>query len=257
MKRTIYFRVSTEAQSYNRQLYQMTEYFNRMGISWDGAEIVSEKITSHTKFQERKIYSILKKAQEGDIIYVCQLDRLGRSTIDVLQLIEYAVETGVTIITIDNNQTIENKSNTGKLYITILAAMAEMERELRAERCRAGLEAAKEELAKKGKRIARCSGREQTHFGNEKGCDMSKAVEASAQKRTDAAIRWLEQSKAVKYARMESAKGRSVTEIAASLGELFNLHDGDGVNPYATPKGCKPCKGTVSRWLSETNPIAI
>lgn len=258
MKRTIYFRVSTEAQSYDRQLFQITEYFNRMGISMESVEIISEKITSHTKFTERKIYPILKNATEGDVIYVCQLDRLGRSTIDVLQLVEYAVSKGVTIITCDNGQTIENRSQAGKLYLTILAAMAEMERELRAERCQAGIDAAREEIKKYGRRISRISGRVQTRWGNAKGTEETKLImaaarEANALLRAEKSATWKQTSKAYKRALRKKAEGWTLTQTVADLTELYAENPED----YCTPNGCCPSKGTVSKWWRESNPLLV
>lgn len=257
MARYAYIRVSTQAQSYDRQILKLKEYFDRMAINQDGITIVEEKITSHTRFTERKIYPILKGAKEGDIIYVCQLDRLGRTMMDILELVDYATKKGIILLTIDNGYQLENRTAMGKMYLGILSAMAEAERELRAERCQAGLDAAKEELARKGKRIARCSGREQTHFGNEKGCDMSKAVEASAQKRVDTAILWREQSKAVSRARSKRAEGWKIDDIVKDLCELYDDFDGNGINPYGTPSGCKPSKGTVSKWLRDSNPLFV
>lgn len=117
MARTIYIRVSTGKQTYDRQLLEMNRYFERMGMSMDDVKIISEKITSHTEFKERLIYPILKKAKEGDIIYVCQLDRLGRTMIDILELVTYAVNKGVILLTIDNGYQLENRTAMGKLYL--------------------------------------------------------------------------------------------------------------------------------------------
>lgn len=257
MARYAYVRVSTQAQSYDRQILKLNEYFDRMGTDKDSITIVSEKITSHTRFTQREIYPILEKASEGDIIYVCQLDRLGRTMVDILELVDYATKKGIILLTIDNGYQLENRTAMGKMYLGILSAMAEAERELRAERCQAGLDAAKEELARKGKRIARCSGRVQTHFGNQKGCDMSKAVEASAIKRVNDAILWLEKSKAVSRARAKRAEGWKIDDIVKDLCELYDDFEEDGPNPYGTATGCKPTKGTVSKWCREMNPIAI
>lgn len=260
-----YIRVSTEKQSYDRQLFNLTEYFSRMGINPDGVTVVSEKITSHTRFTARKIYPVLKKAQEGDIVYTCQLDRLGRTMVDILELVDYATKKGVTLLTIDNGYQLENRTAMGKMYLGILSAMAEAERELRAERCQSGVDAAREELEKNGQRIARVSGKIQTHWGNRKGTDETKHImaiarEYAAERATDSAILWLEQSCAVEFARTERKKGRGIIEIAESLGELYDMHqkkNPDVTNPYATRTGCKPSKGTVSRWCREMNPLAV
>lgn len=254
-----YIRVSTQSQSYDRQILKLNEYFDRMRINKDGITIVSEKITSHTHFTERKIYPILQNAQEGDVIYVCQLDRLGRTMMDILELVDYATKKGVILLTIDNGYQLENRTAMGKMYLGILSAMAEAERELRAERCQAGIDAAKEEIAKYGKRISRISGKEQTHFGNKKGCDMSAAIEVSVQRRIDTAIMWRNKSKAVMFARRRRGEGWGIVQITDELGKLYDeFHETDGTkNPYATPTGCKPTKGTVSKWCRDMNPLGV
>lgn len=267
MKQTAYVRVSTQEQSYDRQRLEFETYFNNRNIDPATVEFVEEKITSHTNFKQRAIYKVLKNAQPGDIVYACQLDRFGRSVQDVLDLVDFAMAQGVELVTLDGH-TIENKTPMGRMILTMLAAFAEMERTLRAERCLSGMEAAKAEIATHGRRTARCSGREQTRFGNEKGTNETKRImaiarESSIAKRMDSAIAWREQSIAVEYVRTERMKGRGIVEITASLGELYDMHEkkrdasSDKPNPYATPNGCKPQKGTVSRWCREMNPIAI
>lgn len=252
MARYAYIRVSTGKQTYDRQLHDLNKYFDRMGMNWDGVEIVTEKITSHTTFKERQLYPVLQKAQEGDIIYVCQLDRLGRTMVDILELVDYAAKKGIILLTIDNGYQLENKTAMGKLYLGMVSAMAEAERELRAERCQAGIDAAKEELKKNGHRITK-RGTIQTHWGNQKGCDMSAAIEARIKAKADAIIAWREQSKAVRYAQRKRSEGWGVSQIADELGKLYD----ENPEIYGTPTGCKPSKGTVSKWLRESNPIAV
>lgn len=257
MARYAYFRVSTENQSHERQLYRMTEYFTRMGMGWDDVEIVSEKITSHTQFTQRAIYPVLKNAKEGDIIFVCQLDRLGRTMVDILELVDFAVKRGVVLLTIDNGYQLENKTAMGKLYLGMVSAMAEAERELRAERCQAGTDAAMEELRTKGRRVTR-RGTVQTHWGNAGGTEktkeiMRKAREASAVAAQDRAIRWREGSKAVRFALRKRAEGWGVTQIAEELGKLYD----DSPEVYGTPTGSRPSKGHVSKWIREANPLTL
>lgn len=259
MKRIVYFRVSTEAQSHERQLYRMQEYYTRMGMSWDNVEIVSEKITSHTSFTERKLYPYLVNAQKDDVIYVCQLDRLGRTMVDILALVDFAVKKGVTIITIDNGYQIENKTAMGKLYLGMVSAMAEAERELRAERCQAGVDSAIAELKEKGMRKTR-NGTIQTQWGNSKGCDTSAATEASIIAKKERSLAWRKQSAAVKFAFRERAKGRTYQQIVDSLSELYDDNkpsDPNVMNPYGTPQGIKPQKAHISNWLNDPDLITI
>lgn len=89
--------------------------------------------------------------------------------------------------------------------------------------------------------------------------DVSAMVDAAAQKRSEAAILWRDQSKAVSFVRRKKAEGWTLTQITDELGKLYDefVSTDGSANPYATPNGCKPQKGTVSRWCREMSPIAI
>lgn len=260
-----YIRVSSEKQAYDRQLCQFNEYFNHRGIDTSKVQFVEEKITSYTSFRQRAIYPILRDAKEGDIIYACQVDRFGRTVDDLIQLVDYADAKGIELQALKESMRVTRKTPIGKMILTMMATAAEMERDNFAERRRYGIKAAREELAKNGIRISRISGREQTRWGNAKGTDETKRImaiarEASAAAKQDAAILWREQSQAVKFAQRKKTEGWTIQQIADELGHLFDENipaDNDEKNPYATPTGCKPSKGTVSKWCREMNPIAV
>lgn len=252
MRQTAYVRVSSEKQSYDRQKLEFREYFKRRGVDPESVNYVTEKVSSHTSYKEREIYKLINGSEPGDIIYACQLDRFGRTVQDVLDLVDFAMSKGVELITTDGH-TIENKTPMGRMMLTMLAAFAEMERSLRAERCASGKEAEREELEKYGYRIARVSGRIQTRMGNEKGCDMSAALEASIAAKQDAAIRWKEQSKGFNWVRTQLAKGKPRALI---IEEFNELHAQDPEN-YSTRGGKPLSPGTLSKWCREINPLAI
>ena len=245
-----YIRVSTEAQSYDRQIYQFNEYFSRIGIDKSNVTFIQEKITSYTSFKERAIYPILVNAQQGDIIYICQLDRLGRTVEDIIQLVKFADERGIILQAVKESMQVTYKTQTGKMMLTLLAMVAEMERDLRAERCKAGIEAAKDEIKRNGARVSRCSGRVQTRMGNEKGCDMSAANEASCISKQNAAILWREQSVGYQWVKKQLAKGKRRDMI---IEEFNELHETDPLN-FSTSKGKPLTKGTLSHWASELSP---
>lgn len=257
MARFCYFRVSTEAQSYERQMFRMTEYFNRMGMNMAGVEIISEKITSHTEFTQRKLYPVLKNAKEGDIIYVCQLDRLGRTMVDILELVDYAVKKGVVLLTIDNGYQLENRTAMGKLYLGMVSAMAEAELELRAERCQAGVDSAVTEIKNKGRRITR-RGTVQTHWGNKKGTEQTKTIcakarEAAAISAQDSLIKWKEESVAYQWAMEKFAEGWCRNAII----EEFNKLNARQPDVFCTRGGTPLSKGVLSRWIRDANPLTL
>lgn len=96
--------------------------------------------------------------------------------------------------------------------------------------------------------------------GRKKGCDTSAGTEASARARTDAKIQWIAESKAVKFARRKRAEGLSLGQIANELSKLYDDNtpaNPNELNPYGTPRGCRPNAGHVSVWIRETNLLLV
>ena len=199
---------------------------------------------------------MLKNAKEGDIVYVCQLDRLGRSMVDILELVDYAVKKGVILMTIDNGYQLENKTAMGKLYLGMVSAMAEAERELRAERCQAGVDSAMNDLKENGQRITR-RGTIQTHWGNKKGTEETKRImtiasDAAAQKRIDDKIKWKEQSAAYKWTMDRVAENMPRKEIVRLFNEQYKY------NPdFCTRSGKPLTEAILSGWVREANPLVL
>lgn len=260
-----YIRVSSEDQSYARQYCQFNEYFDRCGIDKDKVQYIEEKITSYSSFRERAIYPILKNAKEGDIIFACQVDRFGRTVDDLIQLVDYADSRNIELQALRESLRVTRKTPIGKMVLTMMATAAEMERDNFAERRRYGIKAAISEIKENGGRISRKSGNIQTRWGNEKGTVetkiiMEKAREARAVVVACKAIDWRGNSQAVSYACRKRAEGWKLQQIVDEIGILydgFKSQNEDDKNPWATPTGCKPSKGTVSKWLRESNPLIL
>jgi DNA invertase Pin-like site-specific DNA recombinase len=85
----------------------------------------------------------LARAQlrRGDTLIVTKLDRLGRSTRDLLEISSYLDDLGVNLITTE--QTIDTSSPEGKLFFTMVAAFAEFEHSMMKARTMDGLAAAR------------------------------------------------------------------------------------------------------------------
>ncbi|WP_048855257.1 recombinase family protein, partial [Gluconobacter thailandicus] len=77
----------------------------------------------------------------GDSLTVARLDRLGRDTVDVLELVRLLDKRDIRLRIL--NLGIETGTSNGRLFLTILMAMAEFERELIRERTLAGIAAAR------------------------------------------------------------------------------------------------------------------
>lgn len=132
----IYSRISTEGQNADSQLSKLTEMF-------PAAKVVSE-VASGAKSRPM-LAALVKQLQKNDRLIVYSLDRLGRRTLDLLQLMEELEKRGVVFKSI--REGVDYSTIAGRLVTQVLASVAEMERGLISERTKAGLAAAK----KKGK----------------------------------------------------------------------------------------------------------
>lgn len=141
MANIAYVRVSTVDQNEERQRVALEVH----GIDKWFEEKVSGKDTNRPKLQE-----MLDYVREGDTIYIHDFSRLARNTADLLQIVEELKEKGVTLIS--NKENIDTSTNTGKLMLTMIGAIAEFERENLLERQREGIAIAKAAGKYKGRK---------------------------------------------------------------------------------------------------------
>lgn len=136
-----YARVSTKEQNLDTQRTQLE--------ARKCDKIVEEKVSGAT-FKRPELEKLLSEVQEGDTIIVTRVDRLGRNTGQLLQLVEDLQQRGVSLYIIELG--LEATHRNGKLFITILSALAENERELLAEKRKAGIKNAKRKGIKLGRK---------------------------------------------------------------------------------------------------------
>lgn len=142
-----YCRVSTLDQNPDNQRLEIEQ----AGFSIESRRIIEEKISGSVPAMERPEFArLVDRLEDGDILVVTKLDRLGRDAIDVRMTIKSLARLGVRVhcLALGN---VDLTSPTGKMTMGVLSAVAEFERDLLIERTRAGLERAKAE----GKRLGR------------------------------------------------------------------------------------------------------
>lgn len=127
-----YARVSTEAQNLDRQLDALKRY----GVDF----IYNEKMTG-TKKDRPELTKMLDRITEGDTIVIESLSRLGRSTKDLIELVELFERKKVHLVSL--KESIDTNTPTGKLLFTLMSALAQFERDVIAERTKEGLKSAR------------------------------------------------------------------------------------------------------------------
>lgn len=142
-----YSRVSTHEQTTENQKLEI----QRAGLNvdyWFADEGVSGKVSAR---QRPQFSLLLDKIRDGETIVCSKLDRLGRDAIDVLSTVRHLTERNIKVIVLQLGNT-DLTSTTGRLLLTMLSAVAEMERSLIVERVQAGLARVKAEGKQLGRR---------------------------------------------------------------------------------------------------------
>lgn len=125
-----YARVSTASQVESLDA-------QRGALAASGCTRFFSDVASGARSDRPGLGRLLDMAREGDEVVVTRLDRLGRSTVDTLRTIRDLDETGVRIVALDLD--LDTGTPAGRLVVTVLAALAEWERDTLRERTREGL----------------------------------------------------------------------------------------------------------------------
>ena len=140
MARIGYARVSTIDQDLDIQLSRLKA---------EGCGIVrSEKVSGGSRVGRPELATVLDFLRPGDELVVTRLDRLGRDTRDVLNLIHECEERGASVTVLDPH--VSTRGEMGHVVITVLGMVAQMERRFIKERQRDGIERAKQSGVYKG-----------------------------------------------------------------------------------------------------------
>ncbi len=138
-----YIRVSSEEQNTIRQL--------------DGIQLdkVFTDTTSGKNTDRPELQRMLEFLRDGDTLFVHSLDRFARNLIDLKTMVNLLVDKGVTIEFKKENISFskDNNNSMSTLFLSVLGAFAEFERELIRERQREGIEHAKKLGKYKGRKV--------------------------------------------------------------------------------------------------------
>jgi len=145
----IYARVSTTDQSTESQLFDLRRYVSERG--WKAfREYVDEGI-SGTKDSRPALNELMDDAKKRrfDVVLVWRFDRFARSTKHLILALEEFKNLGIDFVSYQEN--IDTSSPLGSAIFTIISAVAQLERDIIAERVKAGLRRAKENGKKLGR----------------------------------------------------------------------------------------------------------
>lgn len=127
-----YARVSTSDQSLEVQIGQLQEV---------GCDLIFSEIISGSRTDRPELIALMNYVRDGDCVICTKMDRIARSTAHLLDLVETFKRQNISFRVL--NISFDTDTPTGKLMLTMLAGVAQFERELMLERQRDGIEKAK------------------------------------------------------------------------------------------------------------------
>ena len=131
-----YARVSTSLASNRQSLRLQTQALQAAGCT-----TIAEERVSGASTKRPELDNLVDSLTEGDTLVVWKLDRLGRSLSHLTGILDLLDARGVNFVSL--TEAIDTRTSTGRLLFGVLASIAAFERNLIAERVKAGLAAAK------------------------------------------------------------------------------------------------------------------
>lgn len=130
-----YCRVSTAEQTTDNQVIEI----RAAGFNIDSRRVVAECVSGSIAAKQRAGFAkLLDRLEDGDVLIVTKLDRLGRNAMDVRATVEELAAVGVRVHCLALGGA-DLTSAAGKMTMSVLSAVAEFERDLLLERTAAGL----------------------------------------------------------------------------------------------------------------------
>ncbi|MGH9858255.1 MAG: recombinase family protein [Acidobacteriota bacterium] len=146
-----YIRVSSDKQDLQKQEHLLLKYAQQHDLKV--SEFINIEISSRKGTKERRIDELLARLNEGDVLLVAELSRLGRNMFEVINIINQLSEKRVEVIFIRQPE-LSTAGPHRKLLLAIYSYFAEAEREFISMRTKQGLAAARAS----GKKLGRPKG---------------------------------------------------------------------------------------------------
>jgi len=135
-KTVAYIRVSTDRQDCENQHLEVLKLVNDKGLG--KVSFVEETISGRTSWRDRALAGVIDGLEAGDSLIVSELSRLGRSMLEIMEILSVATQRKIHVYASKGNWVLDG-SMQSKIIAMVLAMAAEIERTLISERTRAAL----------------------------------------------------------------------------------------------------------------------
>lgn len=144
MKKTVaYIRASTDKQDLNHQKLELLEFARKKSMTID--EFMEITISSRKTTKQRRVNELVEKLNPQDTLIVTELSRLGRSTAEVIALVNALVKRSIRVIVLKQNLDINEQDMNSKIILTLFSLFGELERDLISLRTKEALASKKRE----------------------------------------------------------------------------------------------------------------
>jgi len=136
-----YLRVSTIDQDTDKNEADVLKFANNRGLGQ--VKFITEKISGTKSWKKRKLFDVVQSLNAGDVLIVPELSRLGRSLVNVLDVLNELSNKHVKVYSVKENFQLNSNDMQSKVMRTMLGLFAEIERDLISARTKEGLAAAR------------------------------------------------------------------------------------------------------------------
>lgn len=144
-----YLRASTNKQDLSHQKLESLEFARGKQLSVN--DFIEVTVSSRKTSKQRRIDELLELLHEADTLIVTELSRLGRSTAEVITLVNALIERDIRLIVIKQNLDMYKHDMNSKIMITLFSLFAELERDMISLRTKEALAAKKAQGISLGK----------------------------------------------------------------------------------------------------------
>jgi DNA invertase Pin-like site-specific DNA recombinase len=99
---------------------------------------VEDKISGKVSWKERKIFTVLNQLEKGDVLLISEFSRLGRSMLEIMEIILFAIDKEIKMYTVKGNWQLDDTIQS-KIIAMVFAMAAEIERDLISQRTKEAL----------------------------------------------------------------------------------------------------------------------
>ena len=131
-----YLRVSTDQQDVDNQKHGILEYANKNGMIV--TEFGEDTVSGRVDWRARQVGAMIDNLRDGDTIIFAEISRIARNTLQVLEVMKYCMEKGISIHVAKQNMVLDG-SMQSRIVATVLGMCAEIDRDFISLRTKEGL----------------------------------------------------------------------------------------------------------------------